>query len=541
MKLLGKLKIKLIKHKLGLFVCIIFVLAMLVGWLVYSLPIADTKNDLLSTISQGLAAILALVFAIAIFGSQMMQRFTAMDKIIDGKTKGLMILFAVGILLPLIQLETDYDFLNNILHLNFDKTANLSLAIDLFLATFCVLAVIPFLIKVNRTMKYDGGIPKLAEEVAEAIDSLRPESALNRISELIKLGINTVDDILEPKTREIVNELKHIGEKVVDKEWGEAYLKTIKGLGEIGLEATTKEKELGASVSDIIYVLEEIGLKCAEKGLDGVPLPGELGTPRIPSLNILANEQFYKSTKIQVVPRKFDHLFHETTHRMGRIYSPIQEALTALGWIGIEAINKNLHKYPIKISGVPSSKELKKIAMNAINNNLSDSTVVLASFYLFILGVKVRNERSLFARQLPHIYYIMDDLLDIADNAYEKDRIKFKNTYEASLVYIWVLGAFVNKCQDKYAKDIALHLKKSNKQIIRNLLGNEEIRIKSTKFLEECKEFLIKSREDSGSMINRYPKLIDELKVFDNPVLIDELKAFEETLGACSTLSAKLV
>ncbi len=395
MKLLDKLKIKLIKHKLGLIVCIIFALAVLVGALVYSLPIADTKNDLLTTISQGLAAILALVFAIALFGAQMMQRFTAMDKVIDRKTKGLMVLFAIGILLPLIQLETDYDFFNNILHLNFEKTANLSLAIDLSLATFCILAVIPYLIKVNRTMKYDGGIPKLAEEAAEAIDSLRAASALNRIDELIKLGNNAVDDILELETRNIVNELKNIGEEVVDKEWGVAYLKIIKGLGEIGLKATTKEKELGRAVSDIIYVLKEIGLKCAEKGLDGVPLPGELGTLRIPSLNVLANEQFYKSTKTQVVHRKFDPLFHEMEPGIGRVYSSIQEALTALGWIGIEAINKNLNKYPVKISGVPSSTELKEIGISAIDKNVSDNTAVLSSFYLFFLGVKVANERSL--------------------------------------------------------------------------------------------------------------------------------------------------
>ncbi len=129
--------------------------ASVAGILTYNLPIAqgDGVLYLLSSISQGLAAIFALVFTITIFGAQMMRKFTAMDKMIDKWTKILMLIFAIGIILPLMHLETNYDFLNDLLHLNFDKTENLSLAIDLSIATFCVLAIIPYLMKVNRIMK----------------------------------------------------------------------------------------------------------------------------------------------------------------------------------------------------------------------------------------------------------------------------------------------------------------------------------------------------------------------------------------------------
>ncbi len=63
-----------------------------------------------------------------------------------------------------------------------------------------------------------------------------------------------------------------------------------------------------------------------------------------------------------------------------------------------------------------------------------------------------------------------------------------------------------------------------DKQVIRDLFLNEEIRIESIKFVKECREFVI----DPSSIINQYPKLIEELKIFDDPELINELKTFEE-------------
>jgi hypothetical protein len=203
---------KLGKHKWVIFCLIV---ASTVGLLTYSLPIAQGDNILylLSSISQGLAAVFALVFTITIFGAQMMQKFTAMDKIIDGWTKGLMILFAVGILLPLIQLETDYDVLN----LSFINTTNLSLAIDLSIATFCICALIPYLTKVNRIMKYEGGISKLSEELSEAIDSNHTSTASNKISELVDLGISSSNEMFEDDTTKIVDKLKSAGKECANK------------------------------------------------------------------------------------------------------------------------------------------------------------------------------------------------------------------------------------------------------------------------------------------------------------------------------------
>lgn len=512
MKFFNKLKMTL-----RLLVCGIVVLSIVVGVVVYSLPIVDNNEALLSSISQGLAAILALVFAIAIFGAQMMQRFTAMDVIIDKWTKRLMILFAVGILLPLIQLETDYDIFNDLLHWNFYKTANLSLAIDLSIATVCVFAVIPYLIKVNRAIKYQGGVSKLSEETAEAIDSDRMATVLNRISELVKLGENAADDMLEFETTTIINKLKNIGEGVADKGWVNATLETITGLRKIGLKAS--DKELGNVIINTVYALKELGLKCVEKRLDGDPC--SMGVGVIPTLDFVF-EQHLSSTENKNVAKilgrpDFSRL------GMGRILSLMQTVLMALGEIGISEIDViKLKKHPI-VDFVPSSTidKLKEIAIKAIDIGISDDTVVLSSFGLFRIGVKATKERL-------SIRSVIINLEEIANSAYEKDIIEFKITYESSLVYLWILGAFVNKYSPQYSKDMASQIKKSNKKVIKDLFGNEDIRTKA-------REYILMSREsikNNRHLINGSSKLIDELEAFNDPKLIDELKVFKTLYNA---------
>ena len=144
-----------------------FIVSSIMFVITYTNPVAQGDNVLyfLSSISQGLAAIFSLIFAITIFGAQMAKSYTFFDEIVDKWTIWLMIIFSVGIILPLIQIIAKYNLLS------FDKVANLSLSVDLFLATFCVLSIIPYSIRVNRIMKYEGGIANLIANVSEAIDS----------------------------------------------------------------------------------------------------------------------------------------------------------------------------------------------------------------------------------------------------------------------------------------------------------------------------------------------------------------------------------
>ena len=245
--------------------------ALLVTVFTYSLDFPSNEDSisyLLSSVSQGLAAIFTLIFAITIFGAQMMRKFTAMDKMVDKWTISLMIIFAIGIILPLIQLSTDQDLLN----LNFIRTANLSIAIDLGIMTFCILATIPYLIRVNRIMKYEGGISKLREEASEAIDSNHKVTASTRINELVELGESAADDMLESDVIKIVNVLKSLlKEIVILKKKGEIIDLTHDITFRDYLEAVSNVfwKKL---TFDTIHGLQKIGEKCAEKNLDAATI-----------------------------------------------------------------------------------------------------------------------------------------------------------------------------------------------------------------------------------------------------------------------------
>lgn len=249
----------------------------------YCLPLAegDAPLYLLSALSQGLAAIFTLIFAITIFAAQMMRKFTAMDKMIDKWTIVLMLIFTIGIILPLIQLKTDKNLL---LGLSLIRTADLSFSIDLAVATFCVLSIIPYLKKVNRTMKYEGGIPKLKEEASEATDSGHKETASHKINELAELGESAATDIHrshELQTIKVIRELRNIGIGVAEKEWERQTKDVLVGLKKIGLKAVEKElvgeepKELGilavgrvfSATKEVLEALTEVGIKAADKTL----------------------------------------------------------------------------------------------------------------------------------------------------------------------------------------------------------------------------------------------------------------------------------
>lgn len=509
MKLLGRLKIKWIKHRWILF-CLGCGLA--VGMITYNLPIAqgDDLLYLLSSISQGLAAIFALVFTISIFGAQMMQKFTVLDKVIDKWTKALMVLFAIGILLPLIQLKTDYNAFNL-----FDKKSNLSLAIDLSIATICVLAIIPYLIKVNKTVKYEGGVSKLSEEASEAIDSDRVATVSNRIADLIKLGDNAVNDILENETTNIVSELKIIGSEVAYKEWTNPALKTVIGLQIIGLNAIDNEWKQ-TTFENIISGLKQIGLKSIEKRLDGIPI--SMGVDTIPPLGLVIMRSFnsFKAKEIPKLFGSFDFI------GMSRAFSVTQEVLLALGDIGVKATDKESKKYYVKVAVASSVLfRLEEIGISAVDKGLSDGTVSLSSFGMFRIGAKAAKFRLSFTDRgdwLAHSVAI--NLQKIACIAYEKDKVKFKTTCDSSMVYLWVLGAFVKKYLPEYAKDMAITLKKSSKSF-HDLFGTEDIRMKA-------KEYILACIDIEKTYLDKYPNLIDELEAFEDTKLIEELQSFEE-------------
>ena len=80
--------------------------------------------------------------------------------------------------------------------------------------------------------------------------------------------------------------------------------------------------------------------------------------------------------------------------------------------------------------------------------------------------------------------FVVESLETIANKAYIKDKNKFKNSYESSLGFLWILGAYSNKYIPNYAKYMASDLKKSNNRVIKDTFGCEDIRKDVREFLK---------------------------------------------------------
>ena len=204
-------------------ICIIITLAVFsILYHVHPEEYPENARYILSAISQGLAAILALVFTITLVVAQMTRRYTAMDKIIFRReTIFLMTVFGIGIIAPLLVLEFGF----------WRWGVNLSISF----AVFCVFSLLPFLKGVNSVLKYDIGIVNLNEEIMEAIESGYESKANNKIMELNEIGRGAVKEFREDAVRNILIQLSGIGKKSAGKRFEDATSLVIRGLREIGI------------------------------------------------------------------------------------------------------------------------------------------------------------------------------------------------------------------------------------------------------------------------------------------------------------------
>lgn len=257
--------------------CVIIAIAVFLI-LYYCYP--DTEQDkaryILSAISQGLAAILALVFTITLVVSQMTRRYTAMDKIIFRfETIFLMIVFGIGVVTPLLVLKFGF----------WEGGVILSIVI----ASFCVFSLLPFLKGVNGVLKYEIGIVNLNEEIIEAIMLGYEPTAKNKIMQLNDIGRSAITDYCEDVISSIISFLGQIGEKSFEKRFVDATFFVIEGLRDLGyggadkgfedvkvlfaaLElGTLRTKAIENQWEDIAMLsttsLKSIGVKAAEKNL----------------------------------------------------------------------------------------------------------------------------------------------------------------------------------------------------------------------------------------------------------------------------------
>jgi MFS family permease len=222
------MRYKLKKYNWWIYCVIIAIAVFLILYYCYPDTDQDNARYILSAISQGLAAILALVFTITLVVSQMTRRYTAMDKIIFRReTIFLMIVFGIGVVTPLLVLKFGF----------WGQSVNLSIAV----AVFCVFSLLPFLKGVNRVLKYEFGVNALYREIMVAIES----------------GIGESFD---------TGELTEIGERAVMEAPENTVVTIIRGLSQIGKKCA--EKGLGDKTYWIVYKLSDIGVKSVGKGFE---------------------------------------------------------------------------------------------------------------------------------------------------------------------------------------------------------------------------------------------------------------------------------
>ena len=248
------------------------IIAIFIAGVTYFFSLPTNSEDisyLLSALSQGLAAIFALVFTITIFGAEMQRKFTALDKMMDKWTISLMILFAIGIILPLLQLRTDM----NLVNLDIINNTKLVLSFNLGIATFCIFAIIPYLKRVNKLMKYESGISKLHEDILNAIDLNHTATSIFKIHELGELFLNASNDDLKFKAI-IIKIIGDIGEIAIDKKSELLTLNVLNILGNIGVKAVDKNLTVAdyPIAEKAIIRLKENCIYAIKNNLDELPV-----------------------------------------------------------------------------------------------------------------------------------------------------------------------------------------------------------------------------------------------------------------------------
>jgi hypothetical protein len=200
-----------------------------------------------------------------------------MDKIIFRReTKFLMIFFGIGIIAPLLVLEFGF--------------WKWGVPLSIVIASFCVFSLLPFLVGVNRVLKYDIGFVNLCGETLDAIKSGNEANVVRGIIDLEGICKDAIKESREATTFEIINFLSEIGKKTIETgELRNATGNLIIGLGNIGIDAIEKgftdvtsffsakalsDLRIGAAENTweqeallATYKLKEIGCKAAEKKL----------------------------------------------------------------------------------------------------------------------------------------------------------------------------------------------------------------------------------------------------------------------------------
>ena len=197
----------------------------------------EDARYILSAISQGFAAIFALVFTITLIVAQLTGSYAIILKK-ENEFIFLMVVFGVGIIIPLIILDLEFWCI----------WVNGAIAFSIF----CIVALIQhFAGIIKEELKY-AWIEKLPGEIVDAI------------------GLGNI-----PRASREIKDLGMLGKDMAKKRVENQAIYVISKLQQSGLEAVGKGKEFENIASASIKELQGVGLEAARKKLDalfvGVP------------------------------------------------------------------------------------------------------------------------------------------------------------------------------------------------------------------------------------------------------------------------------
>ncbi|MDD2665686.1 MAG: hypothetical protein PHD13_03880 [Methanocellales archaeon] len=177
-----------------------------------------------------------------------------MDKIIFRRgTIGLMIIFGLGVVTPLLVLKAGF----------WELGVNFSIA----LAAFCVFSLIPFLKDVNSILKYEIGAENLYTECINAINSGYETETSGIIFELGEIVKGAVKESCEDAVVNIIFYLSQIGKKCAEKRWVDETWLVIDNLTRIGVYSVGRI--FTWATKPTVRGLKNIGVMAAKNRLEG--------------------------------------------------------------------------------------------------------------------------------------------------------------------------------------------------------------------------------------------------------------------------------
>ena len=241
-------------------ICILFSLVIFsASYFISSIfpPFNDGILYLLSSISQALAAIFALVFTIITMVASMSKNYSALDKFFNKNTQILMIIFVIGIILPLFLLKFDINTLNYI----WGQIYNVALSVSIGLAAFCIAAIIPLLRNYNKIIKFDIGVYNLTDKLNEATKLENYPRAESAIYDLKDIGLDAIKEKNEKPLFIITTVISNFIQIGLSRNGGSLPLFSpdvaILALSEMGKSAT--EKDMDRFANSIIHSLQMSG------------------------------------------------------------------------------------------------------------------------------------------------------------------------------------------------------------------------------------------------------------------------------------------